>query len=159
MDGVRSMSSTNGAAGPPLLLVEDDRSQALLVERVLRKARLANPLHVCENGDEAITYLAGEGAFADRDRYPLPVVTLLDLHVPGKSGLEILTWLRGQRSLDDVPVVMLSGSSESEDIDRAFELGAQSYLVKPVAFDALVDAVSSLGLRWLLIHADGPRDG
>ena len=140
--------------GPPLLLVEDDTSQALLVERVLRKARLANPLHVFDNGEDAISYLAGHGQYGDRERYPLPVVTLLDLHVPGKSGLEVLTWLREQPSLKQVPVVVLSGSSESDDIDRAFELGARSYLVKPVAFDALVDAVTSLGLRWLLIEQE-----
>jgi CheY-like chemotaxis protein len=138
----------------PILLVEDDASQAMLVERVLRKARLANPLISFSHGDEAIAYLEGRGQYDDRSRYPLPILALLDLHVPGKSGLEILTWLRGQRDLDHVPAVVLSGSAESEDIDRAFDLGAESYLVKPVAFDALLDTVGSLGLPWMILRRD-----
>ncbi|TML02303.1 MAG: response regulator, partial [Actinobacteria bacterium] len=97
---------------------------------------------------------------ADRTHFPLPVLILLDLHVPGRSGLELLTWLRQQPNLDRIPVVMLSGSSESEDIDRAFELGANSYLVKPVAFDTLLDTVTGLGLPWMILGGDGKgRDG
>ncbi|HEV8420595.1 MAG TPA: response regulator [Actinomycetota bacterium] len=136
---------------PPILLVEDDESQALLVERVLRKAKLANPLLALRNGEEALAYLEGLGRYGDRSRYPLPALVLLDVHIPGKSGLEILTWLREHRSLDHIPAVMLSGSAESEDIDRAFELGAASYLVKPVAFDALLDTVGGLGLSWVIL--------
>lgn len=136
---------------PPILLVEDDVSQAMLVERVLRRAQLANPLLALRNGEEAIAYLEGRGRYGDRSRYPLPALVLLDVHVPGKSGLEVLTWLREQHSLDHIPAVMLSGSGESEDIDRAFELGAASYLVKPVAFDALLDTVGSLGLSWVIL--------
>lgn len=148
----------DGRVGPPILLVEDDASQALLVDRVLRRARLTNPLIALSNGDDAIAYLEGHGRYSDREQTPLPVLVLLDVHVPGKSGLEILTWLRRQPALGDVPVVMLSGSGESEDIDRAFALGAESYLVKPVAFDALLDTVSSLGLAWTILgraNADG----
>lgn len=154
----------NGAMrdGSPILLVEDDASQRMLVERVLRKARLANRLIAFPNGDDAVAYLDGQGPYSDREQYPLPVLALLDLHVPGKSGLDILTWLRGHPALDHVPAVVLSGSAESEDIDRAFELGAESYLVKPVAFDALLDTVGSLGLPWMILrreknpeHVDG----
>ena len=142
-------------AGPPILLVEDDRGQSLLVERVLRKAGLANPLRVFHEGNGALASLAGEDDYADRTRFPLPALVLLDLHVPGRSGLELLTWLRGQPGLGGIPVVMLSGSSESADIDRAFELGANSYLVKPVAFDALLDTVSGLGLPWMILSRKG----
>jgi CheY-like chemotaxis protein len=145
---------------PPILLVEDDASQALLVERVLSKARLANRLLKVRNGDEAIAYLGGRGQYDDRSRHPLPALVLLDVHLPGKSGLEILTWLRERRSLDHIPVVMLSGSAESEDIDRAFELGAASYLVKPVAFDALLDTVGGLGLSWAILgRSPGSANG
>lgn len=147
--------STTQVAGPPILLVEDDRGQSLLVERVFRKAGVANPLRVFHEGNGALAYLAGHDPHADRTRSPLPVLILLDLHVPGRSGLELLTWLRGQPALDGIPVVMLSGSSESEDIDRAFELGANSYLVKPVAFDALLDTVSGLGLPWMILGRNG----
>jgi len=148
----------DGRVGPPILLVEDDASQALLVDRVLRKTRLTNPLIALRNGDDAIAYLEGHGRYSDRELTPLPVLVLLDVHVPGKSGLEILSWLREQPALGHIPVVMLSGSGESEDIDRAFALGAESYLVKPVAFDALLDTVSSLGLAWTILgraNADG----
>lgn len=146
--------------GPPILLVEDDASQAMLIERVLREAHLANPLLAFRNGEEAITYLQGRGQYGDRSRYPLPALVLLDVHIPGKSGLEILTWLRRQSALDHIPAVMLSGSAESQDIDRAFELGAASYLVKPVAFDALLDTVGSLGLSWVILgRSPGSANG
>jgi CheY-like chemotaxis protein len=136
---------------PPILLVEEDVTQVMLVERVLRKAKLANPLLALRDGEEAIAYLDGRGEYYDRSRHPLPALVLLDVHIPGASGLEILTWLRDQPSLDHIPAVVLSGSAESEVIDRAFELGAASYLVKPVAFDALLDAVGGLGLSWVLL--------
>ena len=135
----------------PILLVEDDASQAMLVERVVRRARLANSVIALTNGDDAIAYLDGRDQYADREQYPLPILVLLDVHVPGKSGLEVLTWLRKQPALDHVPAVVLSGSAESEDIDRAFELGAESYLVKPVGFDALLDTVGRLGLSWVIL--------
>ncbi len=151
----RTTAPSAAAAGPPILLVEDDRGQSLLVERVFRKAGVANPLRIFHEGNGALAYLEGQEGYADRARFPLPVLVLLDVHVPGRSGLELLTWLRQQPTLDRIPVVMLSGSSESEDIDRAFELGANSYLVKPVAFDALLDTVSGLGLPWMILGRDG----
>ncbi|HEX9411648.1 MAG TPA: response regulator [Actinomycetota bacterium] len=147
--------SAAATAGPPILLVEDDRGQSRLVERVFRKAGVANPLRIFHEGNGALAYLEGQEGYADRTRFPLPVLVLLDVHIPGRSGLELLTWLRQQPALERIPVVMLSGSSESEDIDRAFELGANSYLVKPVAFDALLDTVSGLGLPWMILGRDG----
>jgi CheY-like chemotaxis protein len=133
--------------GPPILLVEDDRSQALLIKRVLGKAGLVNTVHAFTDGGEALSHVRRLGP----NSAELPALVLLDLHTPGESGLEVLAWLRQQPSFHEVPVIMLSGSTESEDIDRAFELGADSYLVKPVAFDALVDAVTSLGLPWMIL--------
>jgi CheY-like chemotaxis protein len=145
---------------PPILLVEDDAGQAMLVEKVLRKAHLAHPVVAIRNGEDAIAYLDGRAPYDDRGRHPLPVIILLDVHVPGKSGLEVLTWLKEQKPLDHIPAVMLSGSAESEDIDRAFELGAASYLVKPVGFDALLDTVGSLGLSWAILGRNsGNSDG
>jgi CheY-like chemotaxis protein len=145
---------------PPILLVEDDVGQAMLVEKVLGRAHLANPVVAIRNGEDAIAYLEGRAPYDDRERHPLPVIILLDVHVPGKSGLEILMWLREQKPLTHIPTVMLSGSAESEDIDRAFELGAASYLVKPVAFDALLDTVGSLGLSWAILGRNsGNSDG
>jgi DNA-binding response OmpR family regulator len=138
------------STSPPIMLVEDDGGQALLVQKVLAKSGLTNPVRTFGDGQEAIAYLGGQGPYSDRTEHPLPAVALLDVHVPHKSGLEILTWLRQQSDLVNVPVIMLSGSSESTDIDRAFELGADTYLVKPVGFDALLDALTGLGLPWAI---------
>jgi DNA-binding response OmpR family regulator len=135
----------------PIVVVEDDESHAVLVERVLRKARLANPVVVHTNGDEAVAWLERTG-----ETDP-PALVLLDGHVPGRRGLDVLAWLRNQPGLAQVPVVMFSGSGGSEDINRAFELGVDTYLVKPVAFDALLDAINDLGLPWTLLPR--PREG
>jgi DNA-binding response OmpR family regulator len=140
-----------GPVADPILAMEDDQSQAILVERVLRKAGLANPLSVSGTAAEMKAALS-----AARDgEASMPVLVLLDLHVPDGSGLDVLEWIRGEPALERLPIVMLSSSTESEDINRAFELGADTYLVKPVGFDALADAVSALGLRWAIV---GPRD-
>jgi DNA-binding response OmpR family regulator len=135
----------------PILLVEDDTGHSLLVQRVLKKARVANPVVAFGNGDEAVDYLAGQGEYGDRASHPLPVLVLLDGHVPGRSGLEILSWIRERAALMDLPVVMFSGSGEAESINRAFEIGADSYLVKPVAFEALLDTIDEIGLPRLLL--------
>ena len=144
-------SERDTMTSPPILVVEDDEGHALLVQRVFKKSRLANPLVVLRDGDEAVRYLDGSGPYGDRDRHPLPVLALLDGHVPGRSGLEILGWIRDQPRLKDLPVVMFSGSGDTDDINRAFEIGVDSYLVKPVAFDALMDTIDELGLPRLLL--------
>ena len=136
-----------------ILLVEDDRNHALLVQRVLEKAGLANPIVSLHRGDDAFDYLSGKADYADRDRYPPPALVLLDLHLPGRGGLDLLAWIRKQPELADLPVVMFSGSGDAEDIIQAFELGASSYLVKPVAFDALLDTINGLGLQWAILRA------
>jgi len=139
---------------PTILLVEDDPSQALLVRRVLERARLANPVYTVVCGEDALAYLLGDGAFADRAAHPLPVLVLLDGQLPKRSGLEVLERLRAEPGLADVPVIMLSASTDSDDINRAFELGATSYLVKPVAFDALIETLNSVGLPWAILGRD-----
>ncbi|MGH2661911.1 MAG: response regulator [Actinomycetota bacterium] len=133
------------------MLVEDDAGHTRLIERVLEKAGLANPIVMFHDGEEAFAYLEGRGRFGDRDQHPVPVLMLLDNHLPSRSGLDILAWLRKDPELQKLPVVMLSGSSDSEDIFRAFELGVDTYLVKPVAFDALLDAINGLGLPWAVL--------
>jgi CheY-like chemotaxis protein len=135
---------------PPILVVEDDVAHAALVERVLGHAGLANPVHAVKRGDEALAYLEGEGAGDGR-----PALVLLDVHLPGVAGLEVLARLRDRPETADLPVVMFSGSGDSVDINRAFELGANSYLVKPVAFDALLDTIRDLNLPWALCAPDG----
>lgn len=135
-----------------LLLVEDDPNDVMLFRRAKDKSNLVNPLQVVEDGEAAIAYLSGQGQYADRNRYPLPALVLLDLKLPRKSGLEVLAWLRQQPGLQRLPVVVLTSSRESLDVARAYDLGANSYLVKPVAFDSLLEMVKALGLYWLIFN-------
>lgn len=136
----------------PILLVEDDPNDVLLIQRAFRKANLANPLYVVEDGENALAYLAGQGDYADRQQYPLPVLMLLDLKLPRKSGFEVLEWLRQQPGLKRLLVVVLTSSANGPDINRAYDLGANSYLVKPVSFDALLEMVRTLGAYWLILN-------
>lgn len=134
-----------------ILVVEDDPGHAMLIQEAFGAAQLANPLHVVSDGEEAIAYLEGTGPYTDRDAHPLPVLVLLDIHMPKRSGLDVLEWMRGEPDLKRVPVIMLTASEDDGDIDRAYELGANSYLIKPVGFDALLDVVRTLGLYWLVV--------
>jgi CheY-like chemotaxis protein len=104
------------------------------------------------HGDEAVAYLSGEGRFADREAYPFPVLVLLDLKLPRRSGLEVLGWIRSQPGLKRLPIVVLTSSKESIDINRAYDLGANSYLVKPVGFDSLLELVKSLEVYWMMLN-------
>jgi CheY-like chemotaxis protein len=135
-----------------ILLVEDDENDVLLVQRAFRKAGVANPLRVLGDGDAAVAYLSGEGVYADRRVHPLPGLLLLDLKLPRRSGLEVLGWLRQQRGLGRLITVVLTSSRESSDVNRAYELGANSYLVKPVLLGDLVEMVKRLDLYWLLTN-------
>ena len=132
-----------------VLLVEDNPDDVLLIQRALHKARLTHPLQRVSDGEEAIRYLDGTGMYADRQQHPLPGLLLLDLKLPRKSGLEVLAWLKEQPGLHRLPVVVFTSSREDTDIQRAYDLGANSYLVKPVNFDALLEMVQMLGLYWL----------
>ena len=135
-----------------ILLVEDNPQDAELTIRSLRKRNLANHLVVVEDGEEALEYLFCRGRFAERDVNHLPKVVLLDLKLPKVSGLEVLRELKANEHTRLIPVVVLTSSRQDPDIEAAYALGANSYVVKPVDFDAFADAVSSLGLYWLLIN-------
>jgi CheY-like chemotaxis protein len=135
-----------------VLLVEDDENDVELFMRAYGKSRIANPIQRAANGDEAVAYLEGTGKFADRGACPIPVLVLLDLKLPRRSGLEVLAWIRSQAGLKRLPVVMLTSSRDSGDINRAYDLGANSYLVKPVAFENLLDLIRSLNMYWLVLN-------
>ena len=135
-----------------LMLVEDDPDHVLLIQRALAKANLVNPLRIVRDGDEAIAYLSGQGAYSDRNRYPIPSLILLDLKLPRKSGLEVLEWIRSDPALRVLPVVALTSSAETSDIERAYALGVNSYLVKPLGFEDLLDLVKSLGMYWMILN-------
>ena len=130
------------------LLVEDDPDQALLMIRAFYKAHVYAPLPIMKSGDEAIFYLAGVPPFDNRECYPLPSLVILDGHLPGKSGLEVLQWIRSNPDLKRLPVVMLSSSSDPDQINQAYQRGVNSYLVKPTQFDALVECVSRIESQW-----------
>jgi CheY-like chemotaxis protein len=135
-----------------ILLVEDDPNDVFLMQRAFRKANLANPIQVVQDGESAVLYLEGQEQYSDRALYPLPILMLLDLKLPRRSGLEVLEWLRQQPKLRRLPVVVLTSSREHVDVNRAYELGANSYLVKPVAFDGLLNMVQSLNQYWLIVN-------
>lgn len=139
-----------------ILLVEDSPQDAELTIRSLTRKHLANCVVLAEDGEEALDYLFGRGKFANRDPAALPKVVLLDLKLPKVSGLEVLRALKENERTRRVPVVILTSSAEDPDIKAAYELGVNSYVVKPVEFDAFAEAVSSLGLYWLLVN-QAPR--
>ncbi|MBD2016565.1 response regulator [Microcoleus sp. FACHB-53] len=136
-----------------ILLVEDNPADILLIQRAFRQADLSHiSLQIVRDGDAAVLYLSGEREYLDRERYPLPMLMLLDLKLPRRSGHEVLEWLRQQPDLKRLPVIMLTSSREVFDVNQAYELGANSYLVKPIGFAALVEMLKTLNLYWLMLN-------
>jgi len=118
----------------PILLVEDREDDVFLVRRAFEKAYLLNPLQVVRNGEEAVAYLKGEGTYANRAGYPLPSLILLDLKLPGMDGFDVLRWIRQEPNFGSLPVIVLTSSEQIRDVNRAYQLGANSFLVKPTDF-------------------------
>jgi len=127
-----------------ILHVEDDPNDTLLLEHACRKAGIICDLQAVSDGDQAMAYLRGTNAFTDRTKHPMPKLILLDLKMPRVSGFDVLAWLRSEEALKGLPVVVLSSSNHDADIKRAYDLGAKSYLVKPVGFEALVELLKTL---------------
>jgi DNA-binding response OmpR family regulator len=134
------------------LLVEDDPEQALLMIRAFRKAEIHVPLPVLTSGEELMAYLAKAERFPKKGETSLPSLLLLDVRLPGKSGLEVLEWIRNESRHPRLAVVMLSASSDPSDVNRAHELGANSYVIKPTEFSALVDLVVGLERYWGMLN-------
>ena len=135
-----------------VLLIEDNPDDAELITHAFKKAGIANPLIVVDDGDKAIDYLHGRSAYADRADFPLPGLFLLDLKLPRRSGFEVLEAIRANYPTRNVPVVVLTSSNQANDIERAYELGANSYLVKPIGRDSLITMVHSLDAFWLKLN-------
>lgn len=133
---------------PIVLLVDDSEGDAVLVRIVFERAGFVAPLQLARDGEEVIAYLRGDGEFADRKKFPLPTAVLLDLNMPRKNGFEVLAWIRQQPEHRRLCVYILSASSRTEDIQRAYDLGANSYLVKPSTLDELTVVAKGL-LAWL----------
>jgi len=134
-----------------ILLVDDSENDLKLMSIAFVKAGLKSPLQVVHNGEEAIAYLAGEGRYTNRNEFPLPAVMLLDLNMPMKNGFDVLDWLRKQPELKRLSTIVLTSSLRAEDVERAFELGAHSYLVKPAALEDLVAMIRFLR-DWLKLN-------
>ena len=137
--------------GQTILLVDDSENDLDLMRIAFQKAQFNNPLQQVRNGEEAIAYLKGEGAYSDRSAFPLPAVMLLDLNMPMKNGFDVLEWIRTEPSFRRMTVIVLSASTRIEDIERAFDLGANSFLVKPSALEQLI-AMSARLRDWLEIN-------
>ncbi|MFA5401107.1 MAG: response regulator [Dehalococcoidia bacterium] len=135
-----------------VLLVEDNQQDAELTIRSLKKHKLANNISVVEDGAEALDFIFCRGKFNKRDINHPPKVIFLDLKLPLVSGLEVLRAIKQDARTKSVPVVVVTSSREDPDVKAAYELGANSYVVKPVDFEAFTEAIGSLGLYWLLIN-------
>jgi CheY-like chemotaxis protein len=131
-----------------ILLAEDDENQVLLVQRAFKKTRGLHPLHVVRDGAEAIAYLKGEGRFRNRVEFPFPALLLLDLKMPRKNGFEVMEWIRNAPEMRMLRVVVLTNSDDMNDVRRAYELGAHSFLVKPADFDQFLNLVQALHGYW-----------
>jgi two-component system, response regulator len=139
-----------------ILLVEDNPQDTELTLRAFRRRRIANSIHVVEDGVEALDFLFCRGVYAERPGFELPKIVLLDVKLPKLSGLDVLRAIRADERTHLVPVVMVTSSREDPDIKAAYSLGANSYIVKPVDFEAFQDAVATVGLYWLLLNQE-PR--
>jgi CheY-like chemotaxis protein len=135
-----------------ILLVEDEPNDVLLLERAFEKAGLSKALRIVGDGEQAISYLCGRGLYADRKNYPLPFLILLDLKMPGTDGFEVLQWVRRTPELQRLLIVVLTSSNQQSDVDRAYDLGANSYLVKPVSFDEMSNLVQRFEMYWTEIN-------
>ena len=143
-----------------ILLVEDNADDVLLTERALKKSHILNQLAVATDGEEALDYLFGTGKWAGRDMNMMPEVVLLDINLPKIDGLEVLRRMRADKRTKFLPVVILTSSKEQKDLIDGYALGANSYIRKPVNFRQFTEAISQLGLYWLVLNettADGKR--
>jgi CheY-like chemotaxis protein len=132
-----------------ILVAEDDPTDAFFLQRAFSKAGISVKLHFVRDGQEVIDYLRGDKPFEDRNAHPLPHLLLLDLKMPKLNGFDVLDWLKRQPGLKRLLVVIFTSSEESQDINRAYDLGANSYLVKPHAIDDLMRVVERLEKYWL----------
>ena len=132
-----------------VLHIDDDANDTALLQAATRKADLNLTLKNVEDFEQATAYLEGSGVYANRGAYPIPSLILLDLKMPRATGFEVLRWIRNHPGLSHIPIVVLSGSELQEDVRRAYVGGANSYLVKPLGFDALVNLVKNIHTVWL----------
>jgi len=142
-----------------LLLVEDNPQDLELAQRALRKANLVNHIQVARDGQEALDFIFGEGVYLGRELRDGPRLVLLDLKLPKIDGLEVLRRIKGDARTKMIPVVVLTSSKEQSDLVESYQLGANSYIVKPVNFERFTEAVRDLGMYWLLLNQSPVKEG
>jgi CheY-like chemotaxis protein len=138
----------SGRDQPVVLIAEDSDNDIAMLRRAFRQASVTAPIQYVTDGEQAIAYLKGEGKFARRDEFPLPDLLLLDLKMPRKSGFDVLEWLRTQPPLSHLRVVVLTTSEDLRDVNRAYALGAASFLTKPVNFVEFKDTIQAMYNYW-----------
>ena len=141
-----------------ILLVEDNQMDVELTLDAFREVRLSNTIHVAPNGQTALDYLFGRKEYADRKKYPLPNLILLDLKMPGIDGYEVLRQVKATPLLKRLPIVILTSSKAEGDRALTYDLGANSYLVKPVSFDGFIDVIRHIGDYWLTLNIAPPEE-
>ena len=136
---------------PPLLLAEDEEDDIAIITQAIQKVNFEFAVEVVRNGEDAMHYLAGEGPFADRERFPLPFLILLDLKMPGWNGYEFLQWYHFRPDLHHIPVVVLTSSGMDDDVIKVHALGAKSFLLKPTDFPSMQELMRLLMQYWELL--------
>lgn len=134
---------------PTLALAEDNADDVFFMRRAMKAAGIANPVEILSDGRQAVAYLEGKGAYADRAAHPFPRLLLLDLKLPLLSGFQVLEWMRGRPETRVLPVIVLTSSGQYKDINRAYELGANAFLVKPSGADNLASQMKAFKQYWL----------
>lgn len=135
----------------PILVADDDEEDRMLIQDAMEESKLLNPLHFVVDGQEVMDYLLRKGKFVDAEKNPLPGLILLDLNMPKMDGRQVLKEIKSNPELRAIPIIVLTTSKAEEDILRTYDLGVNSYITKPVTFDALVDIVKNLGKYWFEI--------
>jgi CheY-like chemotaxis protein len=141
-----------------ILLVEDNRMDVELTLDAFKEARLLNTIYISPNGQDALDYLFGRGKYADRNTYPMPNLVLLDLKLPGVDGFEVLRQVKSAPILKRLPVVVLTSSKEEGDRALTYDIGANSYIVKPVSFNGFLDVIKQIEGYWISLNV-APPDG
>lgn len=132
-----------------IMVVEDEENDFYLLERAFKKNKITNPIQWMKDSMEALHYLKGEGIYANRKEFPFPEIVILDLKTPRMTGLELLAWIRDHPECRVIPTIIMSSSKQDSDVQKAYELGANTYFVKPSDFQTLVEMTKSLHDYWL----------
>lgn len=135
--------------GQTILLIDDEDNDAILIQRALMKAGIRGAFHRAKDGEDGIRYLKGETPYNNRANYALPTLVILDLKMPRKNGFEVLKWARGNKNTRRIPILVFTSSSERSDINKAYDYGANAYLVKPNSFECLTDLFKCVRDFWL----------